>query len=123
MTRDDVFDYIKKEYLTEPEYLWKSFPDYAVMRHVGNRKWFAVIMNVKRGRLGMDEEDAYIDIIVVKCDPAYADELLRRDGFRPGYHMNQRNWVTVLLDNTVADGEITELIDASFILTQIRGHR
>ena len=35
--REDVFKYAKKKYKTEPEFLWKRFPDCAVLRHEDNR--------------------------------------------------------------------------------------
>jgi predicted DNA-binding protein (MmcQ/YjbR family) len=38
-------------------------------------------------------------------------------GFLPAYHMNKEHWLTVLLDNTVPEKEIYELIDDSYELT------
>lgn len=35
MTRQDVFDYVKKKYKTEPDYPW--FEDNAVLRHTNNK--------------------------------------------------------------------------------------
>ncbi|MCD7760481.1 MAG: MmcQ/YjbR family DNA-binding protein, partial [Clostridiales bacterium] len=31
----------------------------------------------------------------------------------PGYHMNKSNWVSILLDGTVADDTILDLLDMS----------
>ena len=36
-----VFEYVFTQYGTQPEYLWKTHPDYAVLRHADNRKWYA----------------------------------------------------------------------------------
>ena len=33
MDRKDVFEYVKKQYGTVPEYLWKESPESAVLRH------------------------------------------------------------------------------------------
>lgn len=46
MDRKDVFEYVKKQYGTVPEYLWKESPESAVLRHK-NGKWYAVLMQVK----------------------------------------------------------------------------
>ncbi len=53
--RDDVFAYVKKKYKAEPEYLWRSYPDYAVFRHADNRKWFGIVMNVPESVPGLQE--------------------------------------------------------------------
>ena len=53
----------------------------------------------------------------LKCEPHEA--LILRDIFaavRPGYHMNKRHWNTVILDGSIARGEIERMIDNSFAL-------
>lgn len=55
--------------------------------------------------------------INLKCDPEYAVEL--RDkyaGINPGYHMNKKHWNTVMVDGSVPDDKIKELIDHSYEL-------
>ncbi|MBQ6293757.1 MAG: MmcQ/YjbR family DNA-binding protein [Lachnospiraceae bacterium] len=118
--RDDVFAYVKKKYKAEPEYLWRSWPDYAVFRHAENRKWFGIVMNVPESVLGLAGNDA-TDILNVKVDdPILLDLLLRQSGYFPGWHMNRRNWISILLDGTVGFDEICGMIDASFLATAPR---
>ena len=50
MDRKDVFEYVKKQYGTVPEYLWKESPESAVLRHK-NGKWYAVLMQVKKSKI------------------------------------------------------------------------
>ena len=53
----------------------------------------------------------------LKCDPFEAQQL--RDVFDtilPGYHMNKRHWITVILDGAVPDAELRRLIDYSYTL-------
>ena len=38
MKRDEIFRYVKDQYGTEPEYLWKKDPDSAVLRHKNKKK-------------------------------------------------------------------------------------
>jgi predicted DNA-binding protein (MmcQ/YjbR family) len=35
---------------------------------------------------------------------------------QPGYHMNKRHWNTVLVDETMPDEEIRQMIDSSYNL-------
>lgn len=63
--RRKIIDYIKKKYKAEPEHLWRSYPDYIVFRHSDNNKWFGIIMDVSRDKLGLDGDDR-VDIIDVK---------------------------------------------------------
>jgi len=115
--RKQVCSYIRKEYGIDPEYLWRKYPDYAVFRHEDNQKWFAVIMNVRRSRLGLMGDD-FTDILNVKVDDLlYRDFLLQQKGYLPGYHFARGKWVSVLLDGTVSLENILSLIDASYRTT------
>jgi predicted DNA-binding protein (MmcQ/YjbR family) len=51
----------------------------------------------------------------LKCDPERAIELRERyDAITPGYHMNKKYWNTVILDGSLSDKLIYELVDHSF---------
>ncbi len=53
----------------------------------------------------------------LKCDPEWS-EVLRNAyaAVRPGYHQNKKHWNTIVLDGTVPDDEIAELIEHSHTL-------
>lgn len=55
--------------------------------------------------------------INLKCDPFLA-QLLREkyEAVIPGYHMNKRHWNTVILDGSIPDDEVQEMIDESYAL-------
>ena len=112
--REEIFEYVKKQYGTIPEYLWSSSPDSAVLRH-HNGKWYAVIMNVERFKLGLDGDDT-VEIIDVKCDPEMTGMIIQTYGFLPGYHMNKQHWITILLDGTVGESKILDFLDMSYDL-------
>ena len=116
MTREDVEVHILKAYGCEPEYPWFKFPGYAVYRHRENRKWFAVVMNLSKRKIGIDEE-GIVDVMNLKCDPILIGSLLLKKGIFPAYHMNKGNWISVILDGSVPDQEIKWLVDMSFDLT------
>ncbi|MCD7837531.1 MAG: MmcQ/YjbR family DNA-binding protein [Clostridiales bacterium] len=113
MDRQTIFQYVKQQYGTEPEYLWLKYPSYAVLRRQDNQKWYGIVMNVPREKLGLPGTDV-VDILDVKCEPTLADFLRQSPGFFPGYHMNKKTWVSILLDGTVSDECIFDLLDASF---------
>lgn len=46
MKKEEIFEYVQKQYGTMPEYLWSKLPDSAVLRHE-NGKLYAVIMTVE----------------------------------------------------------------------------
>lgn len=114
--REETLRYAAAVYGSEPEYLWQDTPDAAVLRHRDNRKWYALFMTVKREKLGLPGVGR-VDILDVKCDPQMIGFLVSGSGFLPGYHMNKKNWITVLLDGTVEKEQIFSLLDQSFMLT------
>lgn len=115
MDRYDIFEWVKERYGTLPEYLWDSLPDGAVLRNKSG-KWYAVIMYVRRERLGLTGEGK-TDVLDLKCDPLLIGSLLTRRGFLPAYHMNKNHWISILLDGSVPDGEIMDLIRMSYNMT------
>ena len=115
MTRQQLFQWMKRRYGVEPDYPWAD--ENAVLRHRDNNKWFALVMEVGREKLGMDW-DGTAEIINLKCQPALIGSLRERNGFHPAYHMNKDQWLSVRLDGSVADDELKSLIDLSFELTQ-----
>lgn len=111
MTKQELIDYC----LTLPG----AFEDYpfdelpgdkatAAMRHRGNQKIFALILE--------HEGQLYLNL---KCDPMEAD-LLRQlfQGVIPGYHMNKTHWNTLVMGSDVPEAEIRRQIDASYDLVR-----
>lgn len=53
----------------------------------------------------------------VKCDPERAIELREEYScIQPGYHMNKRHWNTVIIDHSLTNKQLKELIDHSYNL-------
>ena len=119
MNREEVFKYVRKQYGTVPEYLWKSDPLSAVLRHP-NGKWYGIVMNIRKSALGL-RDDMMVDVINVKCEPDIAGLLTQTYGFFPGYHMNKKYWVTILLDGSVSGAKVLDLLDMSYDLIDKKG--
>lgn len=116
MYRKELEEYIRTYYSGESDYPWIKYPNYEVFRHTSNKKWFALIMEVSKNKLGLPESDI-LSVVNFKCDPALTDSLLGKNGYFPAYHMNKVNWITVALDGSVPDNEIKLLLDMSFEAT------
>ena len=108
-----VIDYIKEKYSDEPEYLWEKFPDNAVFRHKNNQKWYAAILTVQRGKVGL-EGDGKCEVIDLKGPLEKLAALIDNKNFLPGYHMNKKHWYTIRLDGSVNLDEIFKHIDSSY---------
>ena len=117
MDRQTLYDHINNEYRVSPEYPWRRYPANAVFRHKDNRKWFALIMTVGRDKLGFDNREP-VDVVNLKIDDMFfRDIIIQEEGIMPAYHMNKLHWITVLLDGTVLDERVYDLLDISYTAT------
>lgn len=107
--------HIRASWGGEPEFLWEKFPDYAVFRRQDNAKWYAVILTVQSGKLGLADEGR-TEILDIRADAETMARSLDFEHYFPGYHMNKRTWLTVRLDGSVPFGEIAPLIARSYEL-------
>lgn len=108
-TRQDIIDFC----LTFPN-VYEDYPfkdtNWTLMRHMGNRKNFATIYE-RFGQIWIN----------VKCEPNMT--FTWRNSFEsvlPGYHMNKDHWNSIILDGTVPDDAIKNMIYDSFELTKPR---
>lgn len=88
----------------------------AVYRYPQNQKWYALVMNIKESLLtkGIKEEDSpNIEIIDLKIDLSKYDEIHRLKGVYPAYHMNHAQWISIMLNDSLKDEQIMELIEVS----------
>lgn len=116
MNRQTFIDLVRDRYGAEPEYPWVGDADSAVFRHAGNRKWFALLMNISPRHLHLSG-DAPIDVVNLKCDPLLIGSARLLPGIFPAYHMNKDHWITALLENGADDATILQLLDLSHALT------
>lgn len=122
MDRDGLERYIAETYGVGAEHPWARYPGYAVFRHSGGRKWFAAVMDVPRGRLGLPG-GGVLDILNVKCDPLLIGSFREGPGIYPAYHMDKANWLSVALDGSADAETVKTLLDMSFGLTAPKAGR
>ncbi len=111
--RDKIISYARERYATEPEYLWLKTPDAFVLRNNNNRKWYAIVMRVKKSVLISDAE-GFIDIINLRCEPFTRECLLSEGRCFPAYHMNKKNWISVILNDKIDFKILCNIIDESY---------
>ena len=115
--RHEILEYSLNKYNTKPIYPWTLLPEYAVLRHESSLKWYALFMNVDGQRLGLTPGRIY-DVIDLRCREEDISSYLGKRGFLPAYHMNKKDWITILLDGSVDLEKIIELLDISFEITR-----
>jgi predicted DNA-binding protein (MmcQ/YjbR family) len=55
--------------------------------------------------------------VSVKCDPGLAEQLRASyPAITPGYHLNKRHWNTIVLDGSVPDAMVRDMIEDSYDL-------
>lgn len=111
----EVICYVRDRYGDELEFLWKKFDDNAVWRRKDTAKWYGAILTVAKSKLGIDSNEI-TEIIDLRIQPEKMDELLLKDNYYPGWHMNKKHWYTIILDGSVATEDICKHIDESYRL-------
>ena len=117
MTRTEFFSHISDFYGVVPDYPFEEDFVTAVFRHTGNRKWFAIAMQIPKSKLGL-AGDGSLDVVNLKVSPEMLPSLWQEAGVYPAYHMNKKHWVTVALDGSASDETVVFLTGVSFDLTQ-----
>ena len=112
-----ILRYAAEQYGDDPEYLWDEYPEYAVLRRRDTGKWYALLMNISKKKLGLENSEM-VEVVDLRFD---VEELPNKvDGVRyfRGYHMNKKHWITILLDGSVELGEILDYVDKSYALAK-----
>ena len=103
---------ICNKYKVLPEFLWAKFPNYGVFRNKESKKWFGIIMNIDKSKI-LKNTLGEIEILNIKLGEQ-VNEYLKVSGIYESYHMSKKNWVSIILDNTLDDDFILNLINISF---------
>ncbi|MDE6426648.1 MAG: MmcQ/YjbR family DNA-binding protein [Ruminococcus sp.] len=113
--RDKIISYAREKYATDPEYLWLKTPDAFILRNPKNKKWYALVMNVKKSAL-IAGAVGFTDIINLKCEPITRECLLAEGKAFPAYHMNKKLWISIILDDNIDFKILCNIIDESYNL-------
>ena len=108
-----VNNYIKEKYKDEIEYLWKKYPDDGIYRNKKNQKWYALIMKIESNKIGINSTEE-ITILNLMYQKEKISEIIDNKSIYPGYHMNKKSWITIILNKNVSNKLIFKLIDNSY---------
>ena len=116
MTKQTFLTHCLTAYNTTPDYPFDEDFETAVLRHSGNRKWYAIVMRVSRRKFGFDN-DEMVDVVNLKLPLEMQGSFGASDGVYPAYHMNKLHWISVLLPD-VSDDLAEFLVNASYAATK-----
>lgn len=107
-----ITNLIYEKYGKEPIFKWEGM-DAAVFEN--NEKWFGIIMNVDRSKFS--NLSGEVEVLNVKLDRHKINNLINNKELFPAYHMNKKSWITIVLDDSLSDDYIMDLIDESYSYT------
>lgn len=103
---------IEEKYGDKPIFKWDKYPDFCVFQNINTKKWYVLVMTIAGEKFNLDIQN--IDVLNVKLGVNKISNLLQQKGFYPAYHMNKKYWISILLDDSISDDTIMELIDESY---------
>lgn len=121
MTKQTFLTHCLTTYNTTADYPFDEDFETAVLRHAGNRKWYAIVMRVSRRKFGFDSDEV-IDVVNLKLPLEMFGSFGAADGVYPAYHMNKLHWISVLLPDA-SDDLIEFLVNASYEATKDKKKR
>ena len=84
--------------------------DFTAYKPNGCDKMYALMFTIGKRKLDKTCDDEYVDAVNIKVEPSKVEDLLQLHGFYPAYHMNKKHWVTAILDGTIKDETIKDLL-------------
>ena len=63
--------------------------------------------------------ELHLQLLIVKCEPVFLDYWRQiYNSVVPAFHLNKDHWNSIILDGTVPEEEIYEMIRQSYMLTK-----
>ena len=112
-----LIEHVREKHQDELEHLWERTPENAIWRRKDNRKWYAVIMAIPAKKLGF-ASDEVVEVADLRGNPNEIATLIDRKTYFPAWHMNKKNWYTILLDGTLPDKELFARLEDSYNLAK-----
>jgi len=116
MTRQEFFELCNDLFGTKPDYPFDEDFETAAFRHTSTRKWYALVMNISRRKLGLDS-DEITTVVNLKLPIEMLGSFDKSDGVYPAYHMNKLHWISVLLADAPYD-LVSFLVSVSYEATK-----
>ena len=109
---------IEEKYGAAPEFPWEKYPGNGPFKRPDNEKWFAAMLIAARNKVDPDSEDeTVVEVLNLKEDPDEILQMVQGPGIFHAWHMNKKHWISVVMDDTLPDEEVMELVGYSWDLT------
>lgn len=95
----------------------KSFPTMPYGEEKDNQKWYGAILTVSGRKLGLPT-DEILEIIDLRLEKELMEQTIDNVRYFPGWHMNKKNWYTIILDGRIQTEEVCTRIDESYRLAK-----
>lgn len=112
-----IISYCEEKYNNQLEFLWKKFSDNAIIRRKDNQKWYLVFACVSKAKLGLDSNEV-AEIICFRMESSKLELIVDQKKYFRGYHMNKKHWVSIILDESIKEEELYQIIDDSYLLAK-----
>ena len=106
-----IAELIKERYGVEPERNKDGFGTNGVFRNPETRKWIGLVMYKKKLNVTGDSEEKveYLNLNFKKDA-----ELYNQKGIYHPYKKQNKHWIVVIMDDTLSDREVMDLVDISY---------
>ena len=105
---------IYERYGDKPIFKWEDLT-FSVFENKESHKWYALMGYINATKINGKDEN--VEVLNVKLDKDKIQDLLKIKRFYSAYHMNKISWITMILDETLDDNTIMELINESYQLS------
>lgn len=112
-----VLNLVKETYGDDYETPWGKEEDGIIVRNPKTKKWYLLIMRVSGEKLDPSLAST-LEVMNVRVGESLVSNLIKEKGIFPAYHMNKKYWITVLLDGSVSESGIMDLIAISHKYTE-----
>lgn len=114
----EIISTTEQRYGDTLEYPWGIEDGAAVIRNRKTRKWYVLLMVVPKKRLTRkDKDEGNAEVLNLHLKEETIAFLVDGKTFFPGYHMNKRHWISILLDGSLPRKEWESLIEESHSLS------
>ena len=106
---------IAEKYHIKVEFHFQKYPHIGAWYHPENRKWFALAQVLDRSTFLMEKGEC--EVLNLKILEDKIPLLLEKEGIYEAYHMAKKSWVSVMMDETLDDETVMDLVEESYQLT------
>lgn len=113
-------NHLKEKFGDDFDHPFVKYPKYASFRHPANNKWYALVFPLKLDKLDSETKplaksdlEREAEVINIKIDKRNLDQLLKKPGIYPSYHMNKQSWVSLVMDDCLSDQDVFDLVETS----------